>query len=103
MTTEAATAFVERLKTDEALQSKLAAAASRAERLALAREEGFDLSAGDAGAVRQALGIEELSDDDLDKVAGGMGMSTAADTAVVSLASVSSVASVVTAVVAATL
>jgi predicted ribosomally synthesized peptide with nif11-like leader len=76
MTTEAATAFAERLKSDEALQAKLAGAADRAERLALAKAEGFDLSADDIGAVKQALGIEELSDEDLEKVAGGVGTGT---------------------------
>jgi predicted ribosomally synthesized peptide with nif11-like leader len=78
MTTEAATKFAERLKTDEALQAKLAGAADRAERLALARAEGFDLSANDIGAVKQALSIEQLTDDDLEKVAGGLGTTTTA-------------------------
>jgi predicted ribosomally synthesized peptide with nif11-like leader len=78
MATEAATAFAERLKSDEAFQAKLAGAADRAERLALAKEAGFDLSADDIGAVKQALGIEELSDEDLARVAGGIGTTTAA-------------------------
>jgi predicted ribosomally synthesized peptide with nif11-like leader len=80
MTTEAAAAFAERLKTDEAFQSKLAGAASGEERLALAREEGFALTAADAGAIKEALGIEELSDEDLEKVAGGTGVTTAVST-----------------------
>jgi predicted ribosomally synthesized peptide with nif11-like leader len=78
MTKEAANAFAERLRADEALQAKLAGAADRAARLALAREEGFDLGAEDIGAVKQALSIEELSDDDLEKVAGGLGVTTTA-------------------------
>jgi predicted ribosomally synthesized peptide with nif11-like leader len=76
MTTEAATAFVERLKTDEAFGSKLAGASSKEERLALARKEGFELSADDVGAVKEALGIEELSEADLERIAGGSGTTT---------------------------
>jgi predicted ribosomally synthesized peptide with nif11-like leader len=71
MTTEAATSFAERLKNDEALQAKLAGVASGEERLALVREAGFDLSADDGDAVKRALGIEELSDEDLERIAGG--------------------------------
>ncbi|HXH98519.1 MAG TPA: Nif11-like leader peptide family RiPP precursor [Gaiellaceae bacterium] len=76
MSTEAAIAFVERLKTDEAFLSRIGNAASPAERRALAREEGFELSADDIGAVKEALGIEELSDEDLEKVSGGTGTTT---------------------------
>jgi predicted ribosomally synthesized peptide with nif11-like leader len=57
MTAEAVAAFAERLKADEAFQSRLAGAADRAERLALAKAEGFDLSADDIGAVKEALGV----------------------------------------------
>jgi predicted ribosomally synthesized peptide with nif11-like leader len=93
MTTEAATAFAERLKGDEALQAKLAGAASREERWVLAREAGFDLTADDVGAVKEALGIEELSDQDLEKVAGGTGTATSAvGSAMGSIASAAAVA-----------
>jgi predicted ribosomally synthesized peptide with nif11-like leader len=104
VTTEAATAFAERLKSDEALQAKLAGATDRAERLALAREEGFELSADDVDAVKRALGIEELSDEDLERVAGGVSATTsviASATAVSGASAVVSIASV--AVVAASL
>jgi predicted ribosomally synthesized peptide with nif11-like leader len=78
VTTEAASAFVERLKTDEALRAKLAGADDRAERLALVRAEGFDLAADDIDAVKKALGVEELSDEDLERIAGGTGTGTSA-------------------------
>jgi predicted ribosomally synthesized peptide with nif11-like leader len=71
MSKDAAIALAERLKTDEALQTRLAGAADPSERLAIVREEGFDLSRDDAAAVKQALGVEELSDEDLARVAGG--------------------------------
>ncbi|HXH98065.1 MAG TPA: Nif11-like leader peptide family RiPP precursor [Gaiellaceae bacterium] len=72
MTTEAAVAFVERLKSDEALRAKLAGLESPAERLALARAEGFDLTADDGPAVERALGPEELADKELEQVVGGI-------------------------------
>lgn len=76
MSSDLATAFVERLQSDVMFQSRLAAEDSPAERLAFAREEGFDLSSEDVDAIKSALGIEELSDDDLEKVAGGFGSAT---------------------------
>ena len=75
MSTESALAFAERLKTDQAFVTKLAEA-SKEERRALAKAEGFDLSDDDLGTVRQTLGFEELSDEDLERVAGGTGATT---------------------------
>lgn len=76
MSGEAAVAFAERVKSDEAFQSRLAGAAGPAARLAIAREEGFDLGHDDVAAVKRSLGVEELSDEDLDHIAGGVGTST---------------------------
>jgi predicted ribosomally synthesized peptide with nif11-like leader len=76
VSTEGAVAFVEKSKSDEGFQSKLAEAGSPEERLALARAEGFDVGPGDVGAMKNALGIQELSDEDLERVAGGMGSTT---------------------------
>jgi predicted ribosomally synthesized peptide with nif11-like leader len=78
VSSEAAVAFVERIKSDETFQTKLADAPGPAERLAIAREEGFDVSADDLGAIRRTLGVEELSDEELERVAGGMSTTTAA-------------------------
>ena len=77
MTEETVTAFVERLSSDEAFRNRLAAAPTPEERQEMAREAGYDLGAGDMPAIKAALGIEELSDDDLEKVAGGIGTATA--------------------------
>ncbi|MDA8354977.1 MAG: Nif11-like leader peptide family RiPP precursor [Actinomycetota bacterium] len=77
MTEETVKAFVERLSSDEAFRSRLAAAPTPAERQEMARAAGYDLSAEDMPAIKSALGIEELSDEDLEKVAGGAGTSTA--------------------------
>lgn len=72
MTTEAADAFVERLKTDAAFRSKVAGLENPDERLALAREEGFDLSADDGPALKRALDVVELADAELEQVVGGI-------------------------------
>ncbi|HXH98066.1 MAG TPA: Nif11-like leader peptide family RiPP precursor [Gaiellaceae bacterium] len=76
MGSDAVVAFAERMKGDEALQKRLADAPDREARLAIVREEGFDLTHDDAAAVKRVLNIEELSDEDLDRVAGGVETST---------------------------
>ncbi len=78
MSKDAAISFAERLKTDDAFQARLSGAADSSERLAILQAEGFDLSKDDVAAVKQALGIEELSDEDLERVAGGAGETTVA-------------------------
>ena len=83
MTQETATAFVERISTDEAFRDRLAAAATSEERRQIAREAGYDLSSNDLPAIKEALGIKELSDADLEKVAGGVGTDTLEVTATV--------------------
>jgi predicted ribosomally synthesized peptide with nif11-like leader len=92
MMTEVATAFAERLKSDEAFQSRLAGAETGEARLAIAREEGFELSADDVGAVKSALGLQALSDEELERIAGGIGTTTTATIAVGSAASAGAVA-----------
>ena len=76
MTQESATAFAERISTDEAFRDRLTAASTPEERRQIAGEAGFDVSRNDLPAIRGALGIEELSDEDLEKVAGGMDTSS---------------------------
>ncbi|HUC35898.1 MAG TPA: Nif11-like leader peptide family RiPP precursor [Acidimicrobiales bacterium] len=72
MSQEAAKAFAERLKTDEAFTEELAKASTPEERLRRANEAGYEVTADDIDAIRSDLGIEELSDEDLEKVAGGL-------------------------------
>jgi predicted ribosomally synthesized peptide with nif11-like leader len=85
VSSEAAAAFAERLKTDESFQTTLAAAPDPAARLAIAREEGFDLGRDDVAAVKKALAIGELSDEDLERVAGGIGTTTSVATSAVTV------------------
>ena len=72
MTEEAIKSFVEKLSTDEEFANKLASAPTPEERLKIANDAGFAISASDVDGIKAALNIEELSDEDLEKVAGGM-------------------------------
>jgi predicted ribosomally synthesized peptide with nif11-like leader len=76
MTEEAIKSFVEKLSTDEEFANKLASAPTPEERLKIANDAGFAISASDVDGIKAALNIEELSDEDLEKVAGGMGSAT---------------------------
>ena len=72
MSTDAVPAFIERLSTDQAFRDQLEAASSPQERQQIANDAGYDVGPDDVGAIRSAAGIEELSDEDLEKVAGGV-------------------------------
>ncbi len=78
MTEEAIKSFVEKLSTDETFANKLASAATPEERLKIANDAGFAVSASDLSAIKAALSVEELSDEDLEKVAGGIGATAGA-------------------------
>ena len=71
MSTESARAFADRVRTDPALKARLAAAATEQARLDIAKAEGYDLTRDDVQQIRG-----ELSDADLDAVAGGDGYDT---------------------------
>ena len=77
MTEETVRAFAERITTDEEFARRLGSASSPDERLKMANDAGYDLSASDLSAIKTALSVEELSDEDLEKVAGGIGATTA--------------------------
>jgi len=64
MSMEQARRFIERIKTDEAFRKKLAAVEDVAERMNMAREEGYDCTAEEIEKISM-----ELEDTDLDGVA----------------------------------
>lgn len=66
MSIEAAKAFIERMRTDEEFAKKVNACKDAEERKALVLEAGFDFTASEIENAGQ-----ELSDHDLDRVAGG--------------------------------
>ena len=66
MSTEQLKAFLEKVKADTSLQEKLKAASDADAVVAIAKEEGFSISADDLTKAQS-----ELSDEELEGVAGG--------------------------------
>lgn len=73
MTEKSATAFAERLMNDPAFRERLLSAPNPAAGQAIVTDAGYDLSPGDLPALKAALGISDVSDDDLERIAGGVG------------------------------
>jgi predicted ribosomally synthesized peptide with nif11-like leader len=71
MTVEQARAFIEKLNSDENLLKQVNDAANNAARLELAKSAGFNFSADEMNSVISKLASEELTEDELDAVAGG--------------------------------
>jgi predicted ribosomally synthesized peptide with nif11-like leader len=69
MSEEQLKAFLEKVKGDTSLQEKLKAVADSDAVLAIAKEAGFSISADD---LKKAQSANELSDEELEGVAGGM-------------------------------
>jgi len=72
MSQEALQAFVERVNDDESFRNGLVGAADNDARLRMAQDAGFDITAEDFAALR-AQQMEELSEEDLQLIAGGKG------------------------------
>ncbi len=66
MSLDQARAFIEKMKSDEAFRNRIMAIEDVAERFVLIKNEGFDCSEVE---IKELAG--ELSDDELDKAAGG--------------------------------
>jgi predicted ribosomally synthesized peptide with nif11-like leader len=71
MSEEQLAALLAKLKDDAGLQEKLQGAADLDAAVALAREAGFDVSKSDWLEASQAKQTLELSDEELEDVAGG--------------------------------
>jgi predicted ribosomally synthesized peptide with nif11-like leader len=76
MSAEGATALYERISSDEAFTARLEAAESPEDKRRIVTEAGYDVGRDDLPTVRNLAGMSELSDEDLEKVAGGMGDTT---------------------------
>ena len=76
MSEEQLKSFLDKVKADTSLQEKLKAAADTNAALAIAKEAGFAITAEDIQSMQSAT--IELSDDDLERVAGGICAATAA-------------------------
>ena len=69
MSEEQLKAFLEKVKADTSLQEKLKATSDADAVASIAKEEGFSISVDDIRA--QQSGVSELSDEELEGVAGG--------------------------------
>jgi predicted ribosomally synthesized peptide with nif11-like leader len=72
MSTEGATALFERMSSDEGFRTQLEGAATPDDKRRIVTEAGYDLTREDLSTMRRLAGASDLSDDDLEKVAGGV-------------------------------
>lgn len=70
--------LLNRVESDEGFRDQLLTAGSVEERVHLVHEAGYDVGPNDLPAFREMVQFGELSDDDLELVAGGMGNGTVA-------------------------
>jgi predicted ribosomally synthesized peptide with nif11-like leader len=77
MSAEGATALYERVSSDEAFSAQLEAAETPDDKRRIVTEAGYDVNRDDLSTIRKLAGMTELSDEDLEKVAGGMSSTTA--------------------------
>ena len=71
MSVENAKAFLERLNSDENFRNQMASADNNEARLQIAKEAGLELSTEELSSIIDQLTSEELSEEELDTVAGG--------------------------------
>jgi predicted ribosomally synthesized peptide with nif11-like leader len=71
MSAEGATALYERVSSDEGFRGQLEAAKTPEGKHQIVTEAGYDVTPDDLPTLRSLAGMAELSDEDLEKVAGG--------------------------------
>jgi predicted ribosomally synthesized peptide with nif11-like leader len=76
MSVQGATAFWQRIESDEQFRNQVERAATPEEKHSLVAAAGYDIGPGDLGTLRSLAGATEISDEDLEKVAGGSGTAT---------------------------
>ena len=76
MSAQAVTALFERVRSDEEFRGRLEAAATPEEKHRIVSEAGYEVTREDVSVIRELAGVRELSDEDLEKVAGGKGTPT---------------------------
>jgi predicted ribosomally synthesized peptide with nif11-like leader len=78
MSAEGVTALYERVNSDEEFRAQLEAAETPDDKRRIVTDAGYDVSTDDLPTVKKLAGITELSDEDLEKVAGGSDATTVA-------------------------
>ena len=76
MSIQGATAFWERLQSDEQFRRQVEQAKTPQEKHQVLAAAGYEVSRGDLDTLRSLAGMNELSDEDLEKVAGGSATNT---------------------------
>jgi predicted ribosomally synthesized peptide with nif11-like leader len=76
MSAEGATALFERVTSDESFRAQLEAAETPDDKHRIVAEAGYDVGRDDLNTIRKLAGVSELSDEDLEKVAGGRDATT---------------------------
>jgi predicted ribosomally synthesized peptide with nif11-like leader len=76
MSAEGVTALYERVSSDEEFRAQLEAAETPDDKRRIVTDAGFDVSTDDLPTLKKLAGISELSDEDLEKVAGGADATT---------------------------
>jgi predicted ribosomally synthesized peptide with nif11-like leader len=77
MSAEGAAALYERVNSDEEFRAQLEGAETPDDKRRVVSDAGYDVSRDDLPTVRNLAGVSELSDEDLEKVAGGIRTSAA--------------------------
>ena len=77
MSVEQLKAFVEKVKSDTSLQEKVKAAASPEAAMEVAKAAGFSITSEDIQSMQSGTEEEELSDEQLEGVAGGFNLDMA--------------------------
>jgi predicted ribosomally synthesized peptide with nif11-like leader len=78
MSAEGATALYERVTSDDEFRARLEAAQTPDDKRRIVTEAGYDVSRDDLPTVRKLAGVTDLSDEDMEKVAAGIGAGSAA-------------------------
>lgn len=82
MSKQGMTALYERVQSDESFRAQLQEASSPQDKHRIVSEAGFDVERADLDTLRSLAGMTELSDEDLERVAGGGGTLTGVDISV---------------------
>lgn len=77
MSEQGVRALLARLESDQGFRERLEAVPGNDARRQIVLDAGFDVQPSDLPTLRSLAGLQELSDEDLEKVAGGTGTGTA--------------------------
>jgi predicted ribosomally synthesized peptide with nif11-like leader len=77
VSTQGVTALLERVQNDQGFRERLEAAPTAEAKRQIVQDAGFDVGRSDLPALRAQAGLQDMSDEDLERVAGGTGTGTA--------------------------